>query len=407
MHGRPSLFVFFLRMKLALVATVVHLAASSNVPFSNRHGPNHADRHRTLPSVLAPTDAFASLLSTMKAADDAAAARSRRKVRHQPNKRHGQRSKVAAEQASAADPEDLAQQILSDPLRPRDAVIHQPNPVIINHDAQPTEQQHQGEALNGNLPAFEESCESRSVYNVILNTAAAEADDFERHYRKSERAPALVGLFVFALAGVFLLLLGEYMLMTAFGMVVLFVSFTAFLGMYDWAFAPEQGSEPTFTSCQLPLLLACVSAALTTCLALCLNRFFEEVMCFVFGACSAWVGMLALRSALLAVDPALASIEAFNWYWVGAIVVAIAWGLMAVRCRVTVILLATVTLGAYMFAVGTVGLLAIYDPNTREHLNGGIFFAFYVPAILVGALFQVVVLRRCGLDDPSENSSYK
>ena len=56
--------------------------------------------------------------------------------------------------------------------------------------------QHQGEALNGNLPAFEESCESRSVYNVILNTAAAEADDFERHYRKSERAPALVGLAI-------------------------------------------------------------------------------------------------------------------------------------------------------------------------------------------------------------------
>ena len=55
----------------------------------------------------------------------------------------------------------------------------------------------------------------------------------------------------------------------------------------------------------------------------------------------------------------------------------------------------TVVLGAYMLATGILGIIALYDTNG---FNGGVFFAIWIPAMIVGALVQIFVVK-VGKDD--------
>jgi len=236
------------------------------------------------------------------------------------------------------------------------------------------------------------TCVSRSVYDTLVDTSGSTSQAIE----SGGKAISVIFLAVWIIVGLFMLILGEKFLHSAVLMVTSYISFIMFLYLWDWIFTPEGTVwDATFVKCWLPLLLAFLCSLVITMIVQSLMKSIEWLTFFVFGAGVGFIGMMALRSAIIAGDPSLTDNSNFNWYWVGLVSVSIITGCIAVWMRKVVIMVCTVVLGAYMLATGILGIIALYDTNG---FNGGVFFAIWIPAMIVGALVQIFVVK-VGKDD--------
>jgi len=247
-------------------------------------------------------------------------------------------------------------------------------------------------ALSEPQDAVTTSCISRSVYLSLVDTTAAAAADLSSNASTQDKVSSTIFLVCFIVCGLFLLFFGEHFVKSAITIIVSFCSFMAFLYLWDWIFTPQTltASDLDFVKCGLPLLLAMVCAIVATMVVMALISSIEWLTFFVFGAACGFVGMMALRSAILAGNPHLAASQAFDWYWVGLVTVSVVCGVVAVVLRKVVILIATVSLGGYMVAAAVLGLMQLYQNKT---LSGAIFFYIWLPTMAVGALVQIFVVR--------------
>ena len=195
--------------------------------------------------------------------------------------------------------------------------------------------------------------------------------------------------------GFFLLLTGEKFFKACIALVVGAGSFVGFLYLFDWAFTSTASFNTSFfVECWLPFVLAIVCALLVAILVCCLVDALESLAVFLVGAAAGAIGMLVIRNFIIASNSSLATDPYFFYYWIGLAVVALLCGIIAVCCRRLVFLIASTTVGSYLFASSIMGLCQAY---VAGGISGWIFYAIFGPMVLVGVLVQVFIFNTLNL----------
>ena len=202
-----------------------------------------------------------------------------------------------------------------------------------------------------------------------------------------------------------MLLTGKRFLAVSIAIVVGTSSFVGLLYLFDWSFTSTASwGSSFFVTCWLPFLLAALGSIALSVLVMCCIGSVEWLSVFVLGAASGAFGMLVIRNFFTASNPSLASDPNFFWYWIALGVVALLSGLLAICYRKSVVLIATVLVGAYLFSSAIMGMFQLYVVGG---VSGWWFYAIFAAMAILGLLVQVYVFGSLKANEVGDDNAQK
>lgn len=232
---------------------------------------------------------------------------------------------------------------------------------------------------------IEPTCVAQYTGQVLYNALA--------HVGESVASEGGTGLTVIALLcilipSVVLLFFGESLTHSAAILVALIATFFLSLYLFLWI---TLDSNETFVRCWLALILS-VLATMVNAVFLCWVMESATYFIFFIAGCSTGAfTMYFLRNVIIAADNNIVQSDAFGFYWVALVAIAVFCGVTAAHWKTATMVLLSVFVGAYGFAMVINGLVPAAG---GQFLPSYVFFVIFVLAAVAGGCVQIYRLRN-------------
>jgi len=250
-------------------------------------------------------------------------------------------------------------------------------------------------------------CLSTQVYDTLFDAAAASnrvrrstrfnGTQIRLGSRFSPTTSTIVFCFLLVMS-LILLFFGQYLAIPSLGIlayvvttVVMFICLHILLAPTDEFMTYGPYSRAAFAPCMFPVAGAIGIGLILAVLLVCVATMIAWVASAIFGFVLGGIAMYLLRNIIVAAVPAVLEDHAINFFWVGALVVALASGIASALCvskdgsKSFIIILASSGAGGYGTALALSSLVNLY---VGEGFASLYVLVTFLCLALTGFLFQ-------------------